>query len=138
MARELELPVQIHTGHMAGLYGDVTHANAIKLAPLLMLHRDVRFDLFHANWPYSGELLYLGKAYPNVALNFCWTNVIDPVYCQDLFRQALASVPHSKIHAFGSDFGGFGFEPGGGYADRAWAHAQMARENVAIALSDRV
>jgi hypothetical protein len=138
MAHELELPVQIHTGHMAGLYGDVTHANAIKLAPLLMLHRDVRFDLFHANWPYSGELLYLGKAYPNVALNFCWTNVIDPVYCQDLFRQALASVPHSKIHAFGSDFGGFGFEPGGGYADRAWAHAQMARENVAIALSDMV
>lgn len=30
------------------------------------------------------------------------------------------------IDAFGSDYGGFGFEPGGGYVDRAWA------ENMAI------
>ncbi len=138
MARDLELPVQIHTGHLAGLYGDVRNANAIHLTSLLMLHRDVQFDLFHANWPFSGELLFLGKAYPNVALNFCWTNIIDPIYCQDLFRQVISSVPHGKIHAFGSDFGGFGYPPGGGYVDRAWAHLQIARENIAIALSDMV
>jgi len=138
MARDLDLPVQIHTGHLAGLYGDVRNANAIQLAPLLMLHRDVQFDLFHANWPYSGEFLFLGKAYPNVALNFCWANIIDPHYCQDLFRQALSSVPHSKIHAYGSDFGGFGYPPGGGYIDRAWAHLQITLENIAIALSDMV
>ena len=138
MARDLDLPVQIHTGHLAGLLGDVRNANAIHLAPLLMLHRDVQFDLFHANWPYSGEFLFLGKAYPNVALNFCWANVIDPVYCQGLFRQILSSVPHGKIHAYGSDFGGFGYPPGGGYVDRAWAHLQIAQENIAIALSDMV
>ncbi len=130
MAHEMDLPVQIHTGHLAGLYGDITKANAAGLANLLMLHRDVQFDLFHANWPYSGEILFLCKSYPNAALDFCWTNVIDPVYCQNLFRQALSSVPHGKIHAYGSDYSGF--------ADRAWAHAQIARENVAIALSDMV
>ena len=138
MARDMDLPVQVHTGPPAGLYGDITKGNAAGLANLLMLHRDVRFDLFHANWPYSGEILFLCKAYPNVALDFCWTNVIDPVYCQNLFRQALSSVPHSKIHGYGSDFGGFGYAPGGGYVDRAWAHAQIARENMAIALSDMV
>ena len=37
-------------------------ANAAGLANVLMLHRDVRFDLFHANWPYSGEILFLAKA----------------------------------------------------------------------------
>ena len=63
--------------------------------------------------------------------------MIDPVYCHNLFRQALSSVPHSKIHGYGSDFGGFGNAPGG-YVDRAWAHAQIARENMAIALSDMV
>ncbi len=130
MAHEMDLPVQVHTGHLAGLYGDITKANAAGLANLLMLHRDVKFDLFHANWPYAGEILFLCKNYPNAALDFCWTNVIDPVYCQNLFRQALSSVPHGKIHAYGSDFSGF--------ADRAWAHAQITRENVAAALSDMV
>ena len=138
MARELALPVQLHTGHLAGLYGDITKANAVQLADLFLLHREVRFDLFHANWPYGGEILYLAKNFPNVALNFCWANVIDPIYCQHLMRQAISSVPHSKIHGHGSDFGGFGHQPGGGYADRAWAHAEIARDNIAAALADMV
>ena len=138
MARDLDLPVQLHTGHLAGLYGDIRQANAAHLANFLLLHREVRFDLFHANWPYSGEILYLTKNFPNVALDFCWTNMIDPIYCQNLFRQALSSVPHSKIHGFGADLGGHGYYPGGGYVDRAWAQAQMTCENIAIALSDMV
>lgn len=131
MARDLDLPVQIHTGHMAGIRNDIVKTNAIGLTKLIELHRDVRFDLFHANWPYSGELLYLGKNYPNVALDFCWANIIDPIYCQNLFKQALSSVPHGKIHGYGSDVGGDS-------VDQAWAHAQIARDNIAIALSDLV
>jgi hypothetical protein len=138
MARDLDLPVQIHTGLLAGPYGDTAKANAVGLANLLSLHRDIRFDLFHANWPYSGEILSLCKAYPNVALDFCWANIIDPLYCQDLFRQALSSVPHSKIHGFGSDFGAAGIPVEGGRPDYAWAHAAIARENIAMALSDLV
>jgi hypothetical protein len=138
LARDMNLPVQIHTGHLAGLYGDITKANAVRLVQTLTLHRDVRFDLFHANWPYSGEILFLCKNYPNVTLNFCWANMIDPIYCQNLYRQAISSIPHSKIHGYGSDLGGHEYHPGGGYVDRAWAHAQIARENLAIALSDLV
>jgi uncharacterized protein len=130
MARDMDLPVQIHTGHMAGIRNEITKTNAVGLTKLIELHREVRFDLFHANWPYSGELLYLGKNYPNVSLDFCWANIIDPVYCQALFKQALSSVPHGKIHGYGSDYGGS--------VDRAWAHAQMARDNIAIALSEMV
>ena len=131
MARDLDLPVQIHTGHMAGIRNDIVKTNAAGLTKLLELHRDVRFDLFHANWPYGGELLYLGKNYPNVALDFCWANIIDPIYCQNLFKQALSSVPHGKIHGYGSDVGGNAVE-------NAWAHAQIGRDNIAIALSDLV
>ena len=130
MAAQLDLPVQIHTGHLAGNYGDIRGTNAAQLAPVLDLHRDVRFDLFHANWPYGGEFLFLGKNYPNVRLNFCWANVIDPAYCKSLFRQALSAVPRNKIHAHGSDYFG--------YPDRAWASARIARENVASALADAV
>ncbi len=130
MAQDMDLPVQIHTGHMAGIRNEIAKTNAVGLTRLIELHRDVRFDLFHANWPYGGELLFLGKNYPNVALDFCWANIIDPVYCQNLFKQALSSVPHGKIHGYGSDFGGS--------VDRAWAHADIARDNIAIALSDMV
>jgi len=131
LARNLELPVQIHTGHMGGNFNDIAKANAVGLTRALELHRDVRFDLFHANWPYSGEILFLAKNYPNVTIDFCWANIIDPVYCQRMFKQALSSVPHGKIHAYGSDFGGL-------LVEHAWAHASIARDNVAIALSEMV
>ncbi len=130
MARDMDLPVQIHTGHMAGIRNEIVKTNAAGLTRVIELHRDVRFDLFHANWPYGGELLFLGKNYPNVTLDFCWANIIDPVYCQNLFKQVLSAVPHGKIHGYGSDFGG--------HAERAWAHASIARDNIAIALSDMV
>jgi len=130
MARDMDLPVQIHTGHMAGLRNEISKTNAVRLTKIIELHRDVRFDLFHANWPYSGELLFMAKNYPNVTIDFCWANIIDPIYCQNMFKQALSSVPHSKIHGYGSDYVGC--------ADRAWAHASIARDNIAIALSDMV
>ncbi len=130
IARDMDLPVQIHTGHMAGIRNDIVKTNAAHLTSIIEMHRDVRFDLFHANWPYGGELLFLAKNYPNVAIDFCWANIIDPVCCQNLFKQALSCVPHGKIHGYGSDFCGF--------ADRAWAHADIARDNIAIALSDMI
>jgi uncharacterized protein len=130
MARDLDLPVQLHTGHMAGIRNEIVKTNAVWLTSLIELHQDVRFDLFHTNWPYSGELLFLCKNYPNVHIDFCWANIIDPIYCQNLFKQALSAVPHGKIHGYGSDFGGA--------VDQAWAHASIARDNIAIALSDLV
>ncbi|HIJ65939.1 MAG TPA: amidohydrolase family protein [Candidatus Hydrogenedentes bacterium] len=130
IARDIDLPVQIHTGHMAGIRNDIAKTNAVRLTSVLELHPDVRFDLFHANWPYSGELIYLAKNFPNAAIDFCWANIIDPIYCQNMFKQALSAVPHGKIHGYGSDYGGC--------VDRAWAHASIARDNVAIALSDMV
>ena len=75
-------------------------------------------------------MLFLAKNYPNVTIDFCWANIIDPIYCQNMFKQAISSVPHAKIHGYGSDFKG---QP-----DRAWAHAGIARDNIAIALSDLV
>ena len=126
IARDMDLPVQIHTGHMGGARNDIVKANAAGLTSMLGMHREVRFDLFHANWPYDGEALYLAKNYPNVTIDFCWTNIVDPIYSQRMFMQALSSVPHGKIHGYGPDFGGF--------AEHFWAHASIARDNIAIAL----
>jgi uncharacterized protein len=131
MARDLDLPVQIHTGHMAGIRNEISKTNAVHLTRLLELHRETRFDLFHANWPYGGEILFLVKNYPHVALDFCWAHMVDPLYCQDLLRQAISSVPHAKIHGFGSDLDG-------STLTSAWAHAELARDNIGMALAGLV
>ncbi len=126
-ARELKLPVQIHTGHMAGIFNRVDKTNAAYLASVLELHRDVRFDLFHGNWPYLGDLLFLGKNYPNVALDLCWLHIIDPAYAIELLERAVLTMPSSKLHAFGGDFGDM--------PEFTAAHLQMARQNIAAALT---
>ncbi|MDI7275635.1 MAG: amidohydrolase family protein [Anaerolineae bacterium] len=130
MARDLDLPVQLHTGHMAGIRNDIAKTNAVLLTPVLELHRDVRFDLFHGNWPYLGEYLYLGKNYPNVRLDLCWLHIIDPVYARNLLSEGLGAVPHAKFHAFGGDYGDDILH--------AAAHLSIARDVVAAALADQV
>ena len=69
---------------MAGSYNRVDKANVRLFVPVLELHRDVKFDLFHGNWPYMGDLLFVAKNYPNVALNLTWLYIIDPIYAQQL------------------------------------------------------
>jgi len=129
-ARELDLPVQIHTGHMAGIRNRVDKTNAALLASVLELHRDVRFDLFHGNWPYLGDLLFLGKNYPNVAIDCCWLHIIDPVYAAELLERAVFTVPHTKVHGFGGDYGDV--------PEYVAAHLQIARENIAATLTHLV
>ncbi len=130
IAGEMGLPVQIHTGHLGVPRDEITRANAVLLTPLLELHREVRFDLFHGNWPYLGEMLYLAKNYPNVRIDICWAHIIDPLYSRQLLSEGLVTVPHTKFHGFGGD-----------YLDEALhaaAHLEMARDVIAEALAERV
>lgn len=129
-ARELDLPVQLHTGHMAGIRNRVDKTNAAHLTTVLELHRDVRFDLFHGNWPYLGDLLFLGKNYPNVALDCCWLHIIDPDYAAELLVRSVLTLPHTKVHGFGGDYGDV--------PEYVAGHLQIARENIAGALTGLV
>lgn len=130
MARDLMLPVQLHTGHMAGIWNRVDKTNAAYLSTVLELHREVRFDLFHGNWPYMGDLLFLGKNYPNVALDLCWLHIIDPAYAIELMERSVLTLPHSKIHGFGGDYGDA--------PEYVAAHLTIARQNIAAALASLV
>lgn len=104
MARDLDFFVQIHTGHMAGVRNEITKTNAVLLTSVLEMHPGVRFDLFHGNWPYDGEILFLAKNYPNVHIDACWLNIIDAYYARRLFASSITAVPHTKIHGFGGDY----------------------------------
>jgi len=125
-ARDMKLPVQVHTGHMAGIRNRVYKTNAALFAQVLELHQEVNFDLFHGNWPYMGDLLFLGKNYPNVYLDLCWVNIIDPLYSMDLLERAVLTVPHKKINGFGGDYG---------VPEVIRAHLSIAQRNIAKALS---
>jgi len=126
-ARELDLPVQLHTGHMAGTRNRVDKTNAAYLTPVLELHREVHFDLFHGNWPYLGDLLFLGKNYVNVAIDCCWLHIIDPDYASELLERSVLTLPHTKVHGFGGDYGDV--------PEFAAGHLQIARENIAGTLA---
>ncbi len=129
MAAKYKLPVQIHTGHMAGIRNEISKTNPVHLSNVLELHQDVVFDLFHAGWPYMGEFLFLGKNYPNVMLDMCWAHAIDPLYCVELLKRAIMTVPHSKILGFGGDTRCVECQIG---------YLIQAKDNIAIALSDLI
>jgi hypothetical protein len=128
-AKDLDLPVQIHTGHMAGIRNRVDKTNAALFTKVLELHQEVSFDLFHGNWPYMGDLLFLAKNYPNVCIDLCWVNVIDPIYSVELLERAVVTVPHKKVHGFGGDYWALENIPG---------HLSLAQKNIARALSNLV
>ncbi len=134
-ARELEFPVQIHTGHIARQYHRVDRANAAYLRPVLELHQQVRFDIFHGNWPYMGDLLFLARNYPNVSLNCCWLYILDPWYAEEMLQRAILTVPHSKVHGFGGDYGDRQY---GDMPEYTVAHLKIARQVIASALTEMV
>jgi hypothetical protein len=104
-AREFDLPVQLHTGYLAGNWGDPTQGDPSPLVPLLQRYRSVRFDLFHAGWPYCEVLGTIGKSFPNVWLDMCWAWAMNPAQMERILREWLAAVPSNKIFAFGADTG---------------------------------
>ncbi len=123
------LPLQLHTGYLAGNYGVLNHTRAMDLVPLLIRYPRVRFDLFHAGWPYVEEHAVIGKQFPNVWLNMCWMWAMNPATAERALDSWLACVPHTKILGYGGDTGNPVCEYG---------YAQQAREGIARVLSRRI
>jgi hypothetical protein len=104
-AADRGLPVQLHTGYLAGNYGSLANGDPTALIPVLQRYREVRFDLFHAGWPYCDVMTAIGKAFPNVWVDLCWTWAMNPVRGVRVLSEWLAAVPHNKILAYGGDTG---------------------------------
>ncbi len=129
LARQYELPVQIHTGLQAGNGNIITNSNPTHLANLFLEYRDIKFCLFHGGYPYGGELATLAKNFPNVYIDMCWTQIISPSYSIRYLHEWLETVPANKIMAFGGDYQ---------YAENVYAHSIMAKEVVTEVLVEKV
>jgi predicted TIM-barrel fold metal-dependent hydrolase len=125
-AGKLDLVVAVHTGY----WKDFRQLSPLHMIPILQRHPQTRFDIYHLGFPWGRETLMLGKGFPNVWLNLCWTHIISQRFTQQAMSEALDLVPVNKIFAFGGDYG----KP----VEKVFGHLTMARENLALVMADRV
>ncbi len=125
-AGEQDLVVAVH----AGYWGDFRNLDPLHMIPLLERHPTVRFDIYHLGYPWVRETLMLGKGFPNVWLNFCWTHIISQRFARDGLDEAIDLIPSNKIIGFGGDY----HLP----VEKVYGHLVMARENIARVLAARI
>jgi predicted TIM-barrel fold metal-dependent hydrolase len=123
------LTVQVHTGMLEGNGNRIMNANPALLSELIINNPGTRFDLFHGGYPYGGELSAMAKMFPNVYLDMSWLHVISPSYAQRYMAEWLDAVPVSKLLGFGGDYL---------FIEGVYGHLQIAKENIARALADKV
>lgn len=125
LAAKHGLSVQIHTGLQEGNENIIGNSNPTLLTNLFREYREVKFDVFHAGYPYFRELATLAKNFPNVYPDLCWVHIISPSTARTILSEWLDTVPSNKILAFGGDYR---------FAEGVYGHMVMARRNVAATL----
>jgi len=129
LAIEHSLPMQIHTGIQEGNGNVLANSRPTDLTNLFLEYPEARFDLFHAGYPYSGEVATLAKNFPNVYADLCWVHAISPTVGRRVLREWLETIPSNKIFAFGGDYL---------FPEGAYGHAVLARQGVARVLAETV
>ncbi len=103
-AVEYDMPVQIHTGIFELLRNDVSNSNPNYLINLFMKYRKCNFDIFHAGYPYSDQLIAICKQFPNVYFNLCWITDISTHLYKEILNKLIEIIPSNKIFGFGGDY----------------------------------
>ncbi|MGQ9730434.1 MAG: amidohydrolase family protein [Candidatus Zipacnadales bacterium] len=128
LCAELGQVFQIHTG-VQGNWGFIPDSNPLHLLPLIHTFKQVKFDLFHAGYPFSREIGMLGKHYPNVWLNMAWMYVITMEGSRQSLSEWIDLVPGDRLLGFGSDVG---------WPEFVYGHLVMARSCLADVLTKKV
>jgi uncharacterized protein len=123
------LVFQVHTGIQEGIGNLLSNSNPEHLTPLFLQYPDVDFDLFHIGYPYQNIITALAKNFQNVFIDMCWTHIISPEASINALTEWTESVPLNKISAFGGDYM---------FVDGVFGHLQIARINVARALTKKI
>ncbi len=91
LANEKKWPHQVHVG---------THnhpkSNPLPLEKLAKGYPDQKLVMLHC-WPYIDEAGYLASLYPNVFIDTCWQQVLNPMFLRKSMYSWLGYLPHSKI-----------------------------------------
>ena len=122
-----DMVMAVHTGY----WGDFRQLSPLHMIPVLMRHPNVRFDLFHLGYPFVREAIMMGKGFPNVWLNLCWTHIISKKFAFEAMDELIDTVPVNKIMAFGGDYGSYAVE-------KVYGHLVMAKDNFAAVMANRI
>ena len=125
---ERDLPMQIHTGILAGVGAIPTDAHPNMLDDVVKQYPDTRFDLFHGGYPYMSELTIMAKVYRNVYLDLCWLPLISRTACERCLNEWLDTFSHRKIF-WGGDVG---------TPEHTVGAVTVAKEAVCSVLEDRI
>jgi predicted TIM-barrel fold metal-dependent hydrolase len=96
-ATEHELPVQIHTGYLAGNGNVLDNGKPVKLNNLFLKYPNAKFILFHGGFPWTGEYAALAKMFPNVYLDIVWLPQISREEAISSLDVMLDCVPYNKF-----------------------------------------
>ena len=129
LAADRGLPIQIHTGMHEGNGNYLNNSNPTLLTNLFMEFSNARFDVFHAGYPWYGEVAVLAKNFPNVWADLAWLHAISPHVSEQILEAWLEVVPTNKIFGFGGD---------SNYVEGAYGHAKVARRCTAAVLARKV
>ncbi len=129
LCQEHRVPLQVHTGTLAGNASYLPNTRPTLLNNLFLLYPRVAFDLFHNGYPWTEEVAALAKIFPNVTVDFCWTHILSPATARRALDETLDAVPSNKILGFGGDYR---------HVELTYAHSRIARENIAHVLANRV
>ena len=97
-----KLPIQIHTGTMAGVPIAIENAMPTKLNGLFIRYPNARFILLHDGYPWTAECTALAKLFPNVYIDIAWLSQLSQTAAAYCLNEMLDSVPYNKIF-WGSD-----------------------------------
>jgi predicted TIM-barrel fold metal-dependent hydrolase len=131
-ATESNLPIKLHTGYYAGQNSmpleRLLH-NAGSACELCRTAPESRFVFMHICYPYYEELIAVVKQYTNAYADMCWSWIINPVAAKDFLKKYLVTAPANKLLTFGGDYR---------YVEQVVGHATIARQGIALALSELV
>ena len=92
-----DLPIQIHTGYLAGSGNTLDNGHPLKLNNLFLQYPGAKFILFHGGYPWTGEFAALGKMFPNVYLDLVWLPQISREEAIHALEEILDGTPYNKL-----------------------------------------
>jgi predicted TIM-barrel fold metal-dependent hydrolase len=125
---KMDLPIQIHTGYLAGNRGWLDNGHPMKLLNLFIKYPEAKFILFHGGYPWTSDYVALGKQFSNVYLDLVWLPQISKTEAIRTFNEMLDAVPYNKI-MWGGDVL---------LIDDAVGSLELGKDVIATVLSDRI
>jgi hypothetical protein len=125
---KFQLPIQVHTGYLAGNNECLDNGQPMKLLNILIKYPKAKFILFHGGYPWTSDYVAIGKNFSNVWLDIVWLPQISKTEAIRTFNEMLDCVPYNK-YMWGGDVSRI---------DDTAGSLELAKEVVTTVLAERI